>query len=52
MTRMMGMDLQPAFSAWLILAALGLSLVLGAVAGALPARRGAKLPPVRALRYE
>ncbi len=44
--------LQPAFSAWLICAALGLSLVLGALAGVLPARRGAKLPPVKALRYE
>jgi len=47
-----GGSLQPAFSTWLILSALGLSLVLGAVAGVLPARRGAKLPPVEALRYE
>ncbi len=46
-----GMALSPHFSAWLIVAALGLSLVLGALAGALPARRGAKFPPVRALRY-
>ena len=52
MTRMMGMDLRPAFSTWLILAALGLSLGLGALAGALPAWRGAKFPPVKALRYE
>lgn len=44
--------LQPAFSAWLILAALGLSLLLGTLAGVLPAWRGAKLPPVKALRYE
>jgi len=44
--------LVPAFSPWLILAALGLSLVLGALAGVLPAWRGAKLPPVKALRYE
>jgi len=44
--------LVPAFSAWLILAALGLSLLLGTLAGALPAWRGAKLPPVKALRYE
>jgi len=42
----------PAFSAWLILSALGLSLLLGTLAGVLPAWRGAKLPPVRALRYE
>ncbi len=47
-----GAGLHPAFSAWLICAALGLSLLLGTLAGALPARRGAKLPPVRALRYE
>ena len=47
-----GGTIQPAFSWWLILAALGLSLVLGALAGVLPARRGAKLPPVKALRYE
>lgn len=53
MSRMAGSaGLQPAFSLWLICAALGLSLVLGALAGALPARRGAKLPPVQALRYE
>jgi len=45
-------SIQPAFSPWLILAALGLSLVLGALAGVLPAWRGAKLPPVKALRYE
>ena len=44
--------LQPAFSWWLFVAAIGLSLVLGAMAGVLPARRGAKLPPVKALRYE
>lgn len=44
--------LVPAFSAWLILAALGLSLLLGTIAGVLPAWRGAKLPPVKALRYE
>jgi len=44
--------IQPAFSPWLVLAALGLSLVLGALAGILPAWRGAKLPPVKALRYE
>jgi len=44
--------LPPSFSAWLILAALGLSLLLGTLAGLLPAWRGAKLPPVKALRYE
>jgi len=44
--------IHPVFSPWLILAALGLSLALGALAGVLPAWRGAKLPPVKALRYE
>ncbi len=40
------------YSPWLIIGALLASFVLGAIAGVLPARRGAKLRPVEALRYE
>jgi putative ABC transport system permease protein len=40
------------FSPGLILGALAFSFVLGAISGALPARRAAKLRPVEALRYE
>ncbi|GAB4304660.1 MAG: ABC transporter permease [Candidatus Bipolaricaulota bacterium] len=41
----------PRFEPWLILAALGGSALLGAVAGALPALRAARLRPVEALRH-
>ncbi len=40
------------FSLWLFLAAWVSSFALGAVAGWLPARKAAALPPVEALRYE
>jgi len=44
--------LVPAFSASLIFMALGLSLIVGMLAGVLPAWRAAKFSPVKALRYE
>jgi len=47
-----GMSFAASYSATLIIVALALSLLLGAVAGAIPAYRGAKLQPVKALRYE
>ncbi|HUT86501.1 MAG TPA: ABC transporter permease [Candidatus Heimdallarchaeota archaeon] len=47
-----GMTFAASFSPVLIIAALLLSLILGAVAGAIPAYRGSKLQPVKALRYE
>jgi len=47
-----GMSFAASYSATLIIAALALSLLLGVVAGAIPAYRGSKLQPVRALRYE
>jgi putative ABC transport system permease protein len=47
-----GMAFAASYSPWLIIGALLLSFVLGAIAGVLPARRGAKLRPVEALRYE
>ncbi len=40
------------FPVWLIVGALVFSFVIGAVSGALPARRASKLRPVEALRYE
>jgi len=47
-----GMTFSPYFSPWLIIGTLVLSFAVGAFAGALPARRAAKLKPVEALRYE
>ena len=47
-----GIAFAASYSPWLIIGALLLSFVLGAIAGVLPARRGAKLRPVEALRYE
>jgi putative ABC transport system permease protein len=44
--------LEAAISVELIVSALVLSFVLGALSGWLPARNAAKLPPVEALRYE
>jgi len=47
-----GMSFAASYSAALIFGALALSLLLGAVAGVIPAYRGSKLQPVKALRYE
>jgi putative ABC transport system permease protein len=44
--------LRPDFNFELILVSLLLAMVLGIIAGALPARRAAGLSPVEALRYE
>jgi len=41
-----------AFPPWLVLAVLGLSTLVGVLAGLLPANRAAKLDPVEALRLE
>ena len=46
------MGFSPYYSPWLIIGTLILSFVLGALAGAMPALRAAKLKPVEALRYE
>jgi putative ABC transport system permease protein len=48
----MGMSFSASYSPLLITAALVGSLLLGAAAGAIPAYRGSKLQPVKALRYE
>ncbi|MFZ2492543.1 MAG: ABC transporter permease [Thermoanaerobaculia bacterium] len=37
---------------WLVLAGLGVAVVTGVLAGFIPARRAAQLPPVDALRFE
>lgn len=47
-----GASFSASLSPGLIIGALAFSFVLGAIAGVLPARRGAKLQPVEALRYE
>ena len=47
-----GASFSASVSPGLIVGALAFSFVLGAIAGVLPARRGAKLQPVEALRYE
>ncbi len=49
---MEGNSFTAAFSPGLIIGALAFSLALGALSGAMPARRAAKLCPVEALRYE
>ena len=38
--------------AWAILLAIGISCVVGVLAGLVPAFRGSKLNPIEALRYE
>jgi len=47
----MGMSFEASYSPTLIIASLVLSLLLGAIAGVIPAYRGSKLQPVKALRY-
>ena len=38
--------------AWAVFSGVGMSLLVGVIAGYLPARRAASLDPVEALRYE
>lgn len=47
-----GLAFSPVFSAGLVIGVLALSFGLGALAGAWPAQRAARLNPVEALRYE
>jgi putative ABC transport system permease protein len=44
--------LEAHISIWLVLFGLGFSFVVGCLSGFLPARQGAKMKPVDALRYE
>ena len=47
-----GIIVSAAFSPWLLLEALAVSILAGLLAGAIPAWRGAQLSPVEALRHD
>ena len=44
--------IEPVFTPWLFLLALGFAVLVSLLAGLYPARKAAKLDPATALRYE